>query len=63
MKLKRFWCRLFHRRILWPVNGSYQCSTCLERFNVSWDIGNQPTADEITAGIESIARASERVTE
>jgi len=29
---KRFWCRLFHRRIMWPGVKVYECRACLEQF-------------------------------
>lgn len=28
--MKRLWCRLFHRRILWPTSEKYLCAVCLE---------------------------------
>jgi hypothetical protein len=31
-KLKRIFCRLFHRSITRPVNSEYTCLTCLRKF-------------------------------
>jgi hypothetical protein len=31
------WCRLTHRRIMWPVRGHYVCSHCGRQFKVNWE--------------------------
>lgn len=35
--IARLFCRLFHRRVMWPVNGGYICRTCLRRWAVRWN--------------------------
>lgn len=35
--MKRLFCRLFHRRISWPINHHYHCWTCGETYAVPYD--------------------------
>ena len=34
--LRSLYCRHFHRRIGWPINGHYECHACLRTFPVYW---------------------------
>lgn len=36
-RLGRFWCRLMHESTMWPIDGHYQCATCLRQFPVEWN--------------------------
>lgn len=36
-RLAWLWCRIFHERISWPINGHYTCWECLRRHRVTWD--------------------------
>jgi len=36
----RFWCRQFHRSVMWPIHGEYKCSACGRRYCVPWDVRN-----------------------
>src|SRR6266705_612710 len=31
------WCWLFHRRVMLPIHGYYECRSCFRRFPVSLD--------------------------
>ena len=31
-RIRRAWCRAFHRRIMWAGGPTYECRTCGERF-------------------------------
>lgn len=31
------WCRLFHRRVMMPIHGYYQCRSCFRRIPVELD--------------------------
>jgi len=33
------WCRTFHARPSWPLNGHYHCPTCLRTYPVPWHEG------------------------
>ncbi len=35
-RLANWYCRNFHRKIMTPVNGKYECSVCQRRFKVEW---------------------------
>ena len=32
----RLWCTVMHRKAMWPLRGSYRCSTCLRSYPVRW---------------------------
>jgi hypothetical protein len=31
------WCRMFHRKVMMPIHGYYQCRSCFRRIPVSLD--------------------------
>jgi hypothetical protein len=31
------WCRMFHRKVMMPIHGYYQCRGCFRRIPVSLD--------------------------
>ena len=31
------WCELFHDQPMWPINGRYQCGSCLRYHPVRWE--------------------------
>ncbi len=33
------WCRLFHRRVMLPIHGYYQCRRCFRRIPISFEMG------------------------
>ena len=33
-----WWCREFHGKPMWPINGKYICPTCLRETPVSWEV-------------------------
>jgi hypothetical protein len=35
-RLRRWWCRLQHQSVRWPVRGQYECTTCYRRYAVPW---------------------------
>ena len=35
--IKRVWCKLFHRRAMWPMHGRYICPKCLQEYLVYWE--------------------------
>src|SRR5262249_41016723 len=43
--IKRVWCKMVHRRAMWPIHGKYVCPKCLQEYPVYWgDDGlRQPT--------------------
>lgn len=38
-RFSAWWCRWFHGRPMWPVQGYYRCSTCLRPHPVPWEQG------------------------
>jgi hypothetical protein len=34
------WCRLFHRRVMLPIHGYYQCRRCFRRIPISFEAGD-----------------------
>jgi len=34
------WCRLFHRRVMLPIHGYYQCRRCFRRIPISFETGD-----------------------
>lgn len=34
------WCRLFHRRVMLPIHGYYQCRRCFRRIPISFEGGD-----------------------
>lgn len=40
------WCRLFHRKVMLPIHGYYQCRRCFRRIPISFELGG---ADESAA--------------
>jgi len=40
----RFWCRLMHDSVAWPIHGHYQCRTCLRRVPVQWERSYRPAS-------------------
>ena len=34
------WCRLFHRRVMLPIHGYYQCRRCFRRIPISFEVGD-----------------------
>jgi hypothetical protein len=43
-RVRDVWCRLFHRRVLLPIHGYYQCRRCLRRYPMSLD-SERPAID------------------
>jgi hypothetical protein len=33
------WCRLFHRKMMLPIHGYYQCRRCLRKIPLSFEMG------------------------
>jgi len=33
------WCRLFHRKVMLPIHGYYQCRRCFRRIPISFEPG------------------------
>jgi hypothetical protein len=33
------WCRLFHRKVMLPIHGYYQCRRCFRRIPISFEMG------------------------
>ena len=31
-RLRRWWCRLAHRKLMLPIHGRYLCSVCMQQF-------------------------------
>ena len=40
------WCRLFHRRVMLPIHGYYQCRRCFRKIPISFEMGG---ADDSSA--------------
>ena len=58
------WCRMMHSEPMWPVNGEYQCRTCLRKFRVAWEEPNSPEPlprQKTAAATEAIAAATVHV--
>jgi hypothetical protein len=36
-RFRDLWCRLFHRSVLLPMHGYYQCRRCFRRYPMSLD--------------------------
>src|SRR4051812_8438715 len=36
-RAKDLWCEVFHNKPMWPVNGRYQCGSCLRYHAVRWE--------------------------
>jgi hypothetical protein len=36
-KAQALWCEMFHDQAMWPINGRYQCRTCLRYTAVPWE--------------------------
>jgi hypothetical protein len=34
---KDVWCQVVHDQAMWPINGRYQCRTCLRYHPVAWE--------------------------
>lgn len=52
------WCRMMHSDPMWPVNGEYQCRTCLRKFRVAWEEHELPhpvPKQKAASGAEAIA--------
>src|SRR5215469_8658833 len=37
LMVKRYWCKLTHKRTTWPIHGHYICLQCGSEFPVLWD--------------------------
>lgn len=44
--LQETWCKLMHPAPRWPINGYYECPTCLRRYPVPW--ANHPVPSTAT---------------
>ncbi len=52
-RIGEFWCRVQHPAPRWPINGQYECPTCLRRYAVVWANDSaqpEPPAVPRTAG-------------
>jgi hypothetical protein len=47
-RIMEFWCRLVHRRAMWPMHGKYICSRCLREYPLNWDIPYRPVSRATT---------------
>jgi hypothetical protein len=56
-RLATEWCQLTHPAPMWPVNGHYQCPTCLRTYRVPWEEGRRSTAQKSKAGARDAAPA------
>jgi len=36
-RAKDLWCKSFHNKPMWPINGRYQCASCLRYHAVRWE--------------------------
>ena len=43
--MRRLWCRIFHSRTSWPVNGKYECFDC----GLIWPVRWHPPTETSTA--------------
>lgn len=37
LRLGTLWCKSMHPAPMWPMNGHYQCPTCLRSYPVPWE--------------------------
>lgn len=51
------YCRLFHRRVLWPVCGRYRCATCLRVWECEAVITQIERQQERIAELEQVVKA------
>ena len=40
------WCEFFHDQAMWPMNGRYQCRTCLRYTPVPWETPRKEVTPE-----------------
>ena len=45
-KVEALWCEVFHDQPMWPINGRYQCRTCLRYTAVPWEAAS--TSSKVT---------------
>lgn len=38
-----WWCRSFHRDLLWPTHGCYRCAKCSRIYPIRWEFGDEHT--------------------
>lgn len=60
-RFQKLWCRMFHRRAMWPANGMYRCATCLQEFPVLWSELEPQSSDGVRSGFVVSVRISEFV--
>jgi len=36
-RAKDLWCKSFHHKPMWPINGRYQCGSCFRYHAVCWE--------------------------
>lgn len=50
-RAKDVWCKSFHNKPMWPINGRYQCGSCLRYHAVRWEqvAGQHGTGREHTS--------------
>ncbi len=57
-RIGELWCRLQHPAPRWPVNGHYECPSCLRRYAVVWANNSmQPEAPPVPRGAAKAPRA------
>lgn len=60
--LGSMWCQTMHPDAMWPVNGEYQCKTCLRKYRVAWEPQPAPVrAQEIKVKSSRISSIEARV--
>jgi len=35
--ISRVWCKMMHRKAMWPIHGRYLCPKCLQVHQVKWE--------------------------
>lgn len=57
---KALWCEFFHDQAMWPINGRYQCRTCLRYIPVPWEAEERNTTlkDQASPKLRVVSRSS-----
>lgn len=46
-RARDLWCEAFHDEPMWPINGKYQCRSCLRYHVVRWEVAAVPQVAEM----------------
>lgn len=56
---RALWCEFFHDQAMWPINGRYQCRTCLRYTEVPWEGTNaNSTVQKSDRKLQVVSRTS-----